>query len=125
MRLSRTVLFWVVVIAVLVFLEVAEVTHLFHLGYTQVLGNLLSFVFALVLITVLALVGAVFVGIFVAHRILSPRGFTPFEEEMLKMRGEVQTLVEEMKEVKTRLAALPPSPTQAGEAGDPDPRGRP
>ncbi len=125
MRLSRTVLFWVVVIAVLVFLEVAEVTHLFHLGYTQVLGNLLSFVFALVLITVLALVGAVFVGIFVAHRILSPRGFTPFEEEMLKMRGEVQTLVEEMKEVKTRLAALPPSPAPAGEAGDPDPRGRP
>ncbi len=125
MRLSRTVLFWVVVIAVLVFLEVAEVTHLFHLGYTQVLGNLLSFVFALVLITVLALVGAVFVGIFVAHRILSPRGFTPFEEEMLKMRGEVQTLVEEMKEVKTRLATLPPSPAPAGEAGDPDPRGRP
>ena len=125
MRLSRTVLFWVVVIAVLVFLEVAEVTHLFHLGYTQVLGNLLSFVFALVLITVLALVGAVFVGIFVAHRILSPRGFTPFEEEMLKMRGEVQTLVEEMEEVKARLATLPPSPAPAGEAGDPDPRGRP
>lgn len=92
MRISRAILFWLVIIVGLVLLEVAQVTNLFRLGFASVLGNLIGFVFALLLVTVLALVGAVFVGIFIAHRILSPQGFSPFEEEMLKMRQEVADL---------------------------------
>ncbi|MDE1821318.1 MAG: hypothetical protein KGJ23_14475 [Euryarchaeota archaeon] len=92
MKLTRAIIFWVVVILALLLLEVAQITHLFHLGYSSIISNTLSFVFALVLVTILALVGAVFVGIFIAHRILSPQGFSPFEEEMLKMRQEVQEL---------------------------------
>ncbi len=92
MRITRAILFWLVIIVGLVLLEVAQVTNLFRLGFASVLGNVIGFVFALLLVTVLALVGAVFVGVFIAHRILSPQGFSPFEEEMLKMRQEVADL---------------------------------
>lgn len=112
MRLSRSVLLWVVVLSALVLVEVAQVAHLFNLGYTALLGNLLSFILALVLITVLALVGAVFVGIFIATRALSQRGFSPFEEEMLRMRAEV-------KEVRDRLEELTRSPPRGPGGGGP------
>ncbi len=112
MRLSRSVLLWVVVLSALVLVEVAQVAHLFNLGYTALLGNLLSFILALVLITVLALVGAVFVGIFIATRALSQRGFSPFEEEMLRMRAEV-------KEVRDRLEELTRSPPRGPSGGGP------
>lgn len=92
MKPSRTVLFWSIIIAVLMVLEIAEVFHFFTLGYVAVIENPIAFIFSIVLITILALVGALFVGIYIAHRILSPQGFTPFEEEMLKMRDEVKEL---------------------------------
>lgn len=39
-----------------------------------------------------AIVGAIFFGMFLSHRILSIRSFTPFEEEMLKMREEIKKI---------------------------------
>lgn len=97
MRPSRAITFWSLVIAILVLLEVAEVTHLFTLGIVAVLSDPLAFIFAIFLITILALVGALFVGIYVAHRILSPGSFTPFETEMLKMRGEIHDLTKKVE----------------------------
>lgn len=96
MRLSRAVWLWVVIIAALVLIEVAQVAHLFNLGYGAILGDPLSFILALVLVTILALVGAVFVGITIAARALSRPGFSAFEEEMLKMRSEVHEIREEL-----------------------------
>jgi uncharacterized membrane protein (DUF106 family) len=103
MRISRTIVFWSIVIVVLVLLEILEVTHVFTLGFASILAQPLVFIFAVMLITVLALVGALFVGIFIAHRILSPGGFTPFEEEMLKMREEVKNLSAQMKKLNEQL----------------------
>lgn len=116
MRVSRAVIFWVVVIAALLFLEVAQLTHLFRLGYDSIIGNTLSFIFALLLVTVLALVGAIFVGIFIAHRILSPQGFSPFEEEMLKMRQDVHDLTQKVDDLRGKLA---PSGTGGGASAAP------
>lgn len=106
MRPSRIILFWVAVIAALLFVEVAELTHLFTLPVQSALGNLLSFIFALVFTTILALVGAIFIGIYISQRLQSPTGFTPFEEEMLRMRQDVL-------EIRDRVKAL--------EARDPEP----
>lgn len=92
MRPGRALIFWVSVIAALLFVEVAELTHLFTLPVQSALGNLLSFIFALVFTTILALVGAVFIGIYIAQRMRTPGGFTPFEEEMLRMRSDVTDL---------------------------------
>ncbi len=99
MKPPRMLVFWAVVIAVLLLIEVAEITHAFTVPFT--LANPVAFVFALVFTTVVALVGAIFIGIYISQRLLSPRGFSPFEEEMLKMRAEVS-------EIRRQLAANDP-----------------
>jgi hypothetical protein len=102
----RWAAFWVAVIAALLLVELAEVTKLFTLPVQSALGNLLSFVFALVFTTILALVGALFIGIYISQRISSTSGFSPFEEEMLKMRADVTHLREEVAELRK---GTPPS----------------
>jgi hypothetical protein len=122
MRPSRVIVFWVGVIALLLFVEFAELTRLFTIPVQSALLNVLSFIFALFFTTVLALVGAVFVGVYIAHRLSSPTGFTPFEEEMLRMRADVSRLSREVEEV--RAAVAPPGAGGNRPPGGP-PQGRP
>jgi uncharacterized membrane protein (DUF106 family) len=115
-RPSRVVLLaWSLLIALLLIVELAEITHLFTLPVEYAIGDPFVFVLALVFTTIVALVGAIFIGIYISARILSPSGFTPFEEEMLRMRTDlrdVKATVEEMQR-----DASPPRPT--------DPKGPP
>ncbi len=117
MRPSRVMVVWVSVIAALLFVEFAELTRLFTIPVQSALLNVLSFIFALFFTTILALVGAVFIGVYIAHRLSSPAGFTPFEEEMLKMRADLAHVKEEVEEIRKTLA--PP----AGEDSPSVPRG--
>jgi hypothetical protein len=109
MRIGRAILFWVAVVVALFVVELAELTHLFTLPVQSAVGNLLSFIFALVFTTILALIGALFIGIYISQRLQSPGGFTPFEEEMLKMRAD-------LKEIRAELARreppVPPVPAE-------------
>ncbi|MCI4331907.1 MAG: hypothetical protein L3K19_08720 [Thermoplasmata archaeon] len=118
MRPSRLILFWVSVIVVLLFVEVAEITHVFTLPVQSLVGYLFSFIFALVFTTVLALVGAIFIGVYISQRLQSPTGFTPFEEEMLKMRADLQA-------VKRQLEALQPPREGAPSGGENPPEAPP
>lgn len=104
MRPSRLVILaWSLIIVVLVVIEVAELTHFFTLPITSAATNLFSFIFAIVFITILALVGALFIGIYISQRLQSGSGFTPFEEEMLKMRADVKVVREELEALQRRL----------------------
>jgi hypothetical protein len=118
MRASRWgILLWTVLIVVLLFVEVAEITHLFTLPVQSAIGDPLAFVFALVFTTILALVGAVYIGIYVSARLLRTQGFTPFEEEMLKMRGDlrdVKAAVDEMQRERERAADAATRPPSGG-----------
>jgi hypothetical protein len=113
MRVRRAVLFWVGIIALLLLVEFAELTHLFTIPVQAAFANFVSFIVALVFTTILALVGAVFIGIYVAHRLQSPTGFTPFEEEMLKMRSDVQSLRRDVESLRSTnpSEASPPGRT--------------
>jgi hypothetical protein len=104
-KASGAIVFWTAAIAALLFVEVAELTHLFTLPFDSVIGNLVSFIFALVFTTILALVGALFLGIYISQRLQSPGGFTPFEEEMLRMRSDVTRLTDEVSELRRKLGA--------------------
>ncbi len=110
MKASRAIVFWVAVIALLLFVEVAEITHLFTLPVQSAVGNLVSFVFALVFTTILALIGAIFIGIYISHRFLAPGGFTPFEEEMLRMRSDVARLREDVETLKGSIGPVAMEP---------------
>jgi len=110
-RPSRVVLIgWGVLIAALLVVELAEITHLFTLPIQSAIGDPLAFVFALVFTTILALVGAVFIGIYASARILSPSGFTPFEEEMLQMRSDIRDLAASVRRIEQDQRGEPETP---------------
>ncbi len=101
MRLSRWTLLWILIVGVLVAIEIGVVTG--AISTNNLIGSFLLVIFALVVISVLSIIGAVFVGMFVSHRILSGKGFTPFEQEMLRMRQEIRELNERVGEIAARL----------------------
>ncbi len=122
MRPPRIILFWTVVIAALLFIEVAELTRLFTIPFLQAISNVVTFAFALIFVTILALIGAIFIGIYVSQRLLSPRGFSPFEEEMLKMRADVTELRRQVQDLSSHPAngaADPPAPGSPPAGGPP------
>ncbi len=115
MKATRiAVIFWLGVIVVLLLVELAEITHLFTLPISSAIGDPLAFVFALVFTTILALVGALFIGIYISQRLSSTLGFTPFEEEMLRMRSDVKQMRSELAEIKGRFL-----PSQVDPPNDP------
>src|SRR5207247_11365674 len=87
---------------VLLAIEIGVVT-----GRLEPIASFLLFVLALMVVSVLSIIGAVFVGMFVSHRILSTKGFTPFEQEMLRMRQDVRELSERLGEIAARLGLAP------------------
>ena len=105
MRPSRIVLLlWSALIAVLLIVELAEITHIFKLPIGTAIADPVALVFALIFTTILALVGAIFIGIYISNRMLRPSGFTPFEEEMLRMRKELQELQQSVEQVRQAVA---------------------
>ena len=101
MRISRWTLLGVLVLGVLVAIEIGVITG--NLTPGDLIGSFLTLVLAMSVIAVLSIIGAVFVGMFVSHRILSTKGFTPFEQEMLRMRQEVRELTERLDTIAARL----------------------
>ena len=69
--------------------------------------NFYFVIVAIAVIGILAILGAVFLGIFVTTRILSSQEFTPFEKEMLAMREEVRTLTAKVESLSRQLASDP------------------
>lgn len=61
--------------------------------FLWVMGTLVGWT----VIIVLALIGAIFIGMLLSHRILSIGAFTPFEEEMLKMREDIKAIKERLE----------------------------
>lgn len=66
----------------------------------DIFASFITFVFTLVIITVLAIIGAVFLGMFISHRVFSTRQFTAFEEEMLKMKEDIEYIKEKVEEME-------------------------
>jgi membrane protein implicated in regulation of membrane protease activity len=102
-RVSRWTLFWIGVIGVLLVVELTELTHVFTIPISSAVLSPLPFVFSLVFITLLALVGAVFVGFYLSSQVYSARGFTPFEQEMLKMRRDVAEVREDVSRLRSEI----------------------
>jgi amino acid permease len=65
----------------------------------SILLNFVGFISMLVSITMLAIVGAIFLGMYLSHRILSKKGFTPFEVSMMELH-------EDIKDIKKRMSYL-------------------
>ncbi len=105
MKVSRWTLVWLLIVGVLAVLWFGV-----YIGWITP-GNLITsfflIVLGLVLLAVLALIGAVFLGMVISHRIIAGQGFTPFEEEMLKMRQEVRELHDRLDVLMEKMGAGP------------------
>ncbi len=106
MRISRWTAFWLLAVGVLAAIEVGVLTGAldpYNLG-AQVYAILLALAF----IGILSIVGATFLGIYVSHRILAVQEFTPFEQEMLRMREDVRELREQVDDLALHIRGSPP-----------------
>ena len=116
MRANRiSVALWLSLIIILLVVEIAEITKVFTVPIQNVIGDPLTIVIALIFTTIVALVGAIFIGVYLSHRLLSPTGFTPFEEEMLRMRSDVQQVKRDVTELRGRLAPDPSGSTSSSD----------
>jgi len=87
--------------SVLIFIGILVIMILTgFISFEQIFTRFVFFVFALVVISILAVIGAVFIGMFISHRVFSSRQFTTFEEEMLKMKSDVNEMKEMIKDLK-------------------------
>ena len=107
MRVSKWTLAWLVIVLVLAIVWGSMLAGLIRL--TDIVLNFFLIIFSLVVIAILAIIGAVFVGIFVSHRILSAQGFTPLEREMLEMREDVKRIRERLDVIEQGTASRPDS----------------
>jgi ABC-type sugar transport system permease subunit len=100
-KVSKWTLLWLVIVLALAIVWGSMLAGLIRL--TDIVLNFFLIIFSLVVIAILAIIGAVFVGIFVSHRIISAQGFTPFEREMLEMREDVKQIKEKLEAIEGRI----------------------
>ncbi|MEE8198421.1 MAG: hypothetical protein V3R46_04000 [Thermoplasmata archaeon] len=97
MRANWWTILWIVVVASLLIVFVLQISGVLTLA--DLAANPVLFLVAFVIVAVLSAVGAMFIGVFVTHRIFASTEFTPFEEEMLRMREEVRQIRERLEEI--------------------------
>ncbi len=79
-------------------------------------------------VLLMALIGAMLIGMFLSYRLLAYREFTPFERDMMEMRVEVSECKEMLAGINARLEAMEgqgskapePPKAPAGDAAPPD-----
>jgi hypothetical protein len=96
-RIPTIFIILVIILIIIAILLIGFLSGIFEV--TDILLNFIGFISMLVSITTLAMVGAIFLGMYLSHRILTKRGFTPFEVSMLEMH-------EDIKDIKKRLGKL-------------------
>jgi amino acid permease len=69
----------------------------------DILLNFIGFISMLVSITMLAIVGAIFLGMYLSHRILTKKGFTPFEISMLEMHEDIKDMKKRVTKMENQL----------------------
>lgn len=89
-KISLGVAIWIVVVAALIVFEILLVTGVVKV--TQITANFYLFMFSLVVVSLLAIIGAIFLGMTIAHRLMDSKEFTPFEEEMLSMKEQINKM---------------------------------
>lgn len=107
MKISRWTLLWLLVVGLLISIELAIVVG--AVNPYDVVTFFFIMVSALIVIAVLAIIGATFLGIYISHRILSTQDFSPFEQEMFRMADEVKRLSQKVDEISRAVKGDPPS----------------
>lgn len=87
-KTPKSLIGWIVLLGIIALF----LTLFFYEDITDVFFFVRMAIVTWVALILMALIGAIFIGMFLSHRILSIGGFTPFEEEMLKMREDIKSI---------------------------------
>ncbi|MEM3397133.1 MAG: hypothetical protein QW620_05070 [Thermoplasmata archaeon] len=104
MKINRLTLIWLGLMIFLIILEIGQLAGIVRLD--RIINNPWGFVFGITMIAILAVVGALFVGVFIAYRVFTSRGFTPYEEEILKVADEVHKISARTEKIEKELQEL-------------------
>ena len=100
----RWIALWAAIVLALSGIELGIVAGVISI---DPLTNFYFVILGIAVIGILSIIGAVFIGIFMTHRIFSRQEFTPFEREMLAMREDVKRLTAKVEELGARLVGIP------------------
>jgi hypothetical protein len=92
---------FVIILIIIAILLIGFLSGLFSMD--DILLNFMGFISMLVSITTLAIVGAIFLGMYLSHRILSKRGFTPFEVSMMEMHEDIRDIKKRMNNLENDI----------------------
>jgi type VI protein secretion system component VasK len=111
-RLPRLFVFFMVLIVLFTLLNVAI------LFFGKNLFLWFQAIWSWALILLVALMGAMLIGMFISYRVLAMREFTPFEREMMEMRLEVSDMKDSLAEIRSRIGADNPGTEDASDEGE-------
>lgn len=100
-KISKTFIITIVIIAIIAVMICAVLFELVDVG--NVFEWIKWFIFSAFFVIVLALLGAIFLGLFLGHRTLSVGGFTPFEKSMLEMKEDIRKVGERLEKIEEKL----------------------
>ncbi len=101
-KISKTFIVTTSIVAAITGLICAVLFELVDVG--NVFKWMKWFIFSAFFIIVLALLGAIFIGLFLGHRTLSIGGFTPFEKSMLEMKEDIKKVGERLEKIEEKLS---------------------
>lgn len=99
--MNKTQIFIALIIVIAVITLIMTLLGIFP--FENIMLNFLVFVFWLAIIAALAVIGAIFVGMIITHKIMTSEKFTPFEIEMLSMREDVKKIMEKVENIEKKL----------------------
>ncbi|MCK4970366.1 MAG: hypothetical protein KAS77_07560 [Thermoplasmata archaeon] len=114
-RLPRLYVFIILMVAMFSFLNVAI------LFYGRNLFIYYSAIWSWSIILLMALAGAMLIGMAISHRLFTFREFTPFEKDMMEMRVEVGEFKELLADIIERLDAIDGNDGREEKASEGDP----
>lgn len=100
-------IYYIFIVSIIIIAAWIIVISLGWITIEYILLNFIGFISQLVIIFMLAVLGAVFLGMFISHRILSAKGFTPFERAMLEMREDINQINEKLDNLENKLSNNP------------------
>ncbi|MGC8581162.1 MAG: hypothetical protein ACP5RS_00105 [Thermoplasmata archaeon] len=98
MKVDSSTFMWIAILVILVVVEILEIGGV--ISYQLIAGNLMFFVFSVVIIAILAIIGAMFIGILISKRLYNKADLSLFEIEMLRMKKDVEEIKEMLKKNK-------------------------
>lgn len=107
MKVRIPPIYYIIIIGFLIIGAWIIVISLGWVTVESILLDFIGFISMLVVIAMLAVLGAIFLGMFISHKILASKGFTPFERAMLEMREDITRIDQRMEKLEQRLSGNP------------------